>query len=145
METPTSEKYLAIVAMYRRDGHLTPESVVTEAKPKTSPLHDAFEWDDKTAGHKHRLTQAQHLIQTFRVKILPSTDDEVVTVRAFVHEPERASYAPVQDVIADPDRRAAQVERLRIEYVALRQRASQFDEFAAIVAATDALIDDQAA
>jgi hypothetical protein len=45
------------------DGKLKAEDVVEAAKPEDSPLHDRFDWDNSTAGHKYRLMQARQLIR----------------------------------------------------------------------------------
>jgi len=47
---------------------LTPEIIVTEAESTTSPLHDAFEWNDQKAAHKYRLVQARNLITHIEIK-----------------------------------------------------------------------------
>ncbi len=138
VEEPTSDKYQALLDHYRRHGSLTPPAVVAEARDASSPLHDAFTWDDQAAAEAHRLDQARSLIQRYRVKIV-TANDEVVRVRAFVMEPERESYAPTIDVAADPDRRAAEVLRIRAEYAALAVKARAFEEFAALVQATEQL------
>ena len=44
-------------------GALTPDIVVESARPKDSPLHNCFEWDDSIAGEKYRKEQARRIIQ----------------------------------------------------------------------------------
>ena len=39
----------------RHEGPLRPKAVVDDARPRTSPTHDLFEWDNAVAGEKHRL------------------------------------------------------------------------------------------
>jgi|GEM_PF-2541634 len=41
---------------------LYPHEVVRLARSPKSPLHNEFEWNDKIAGHEHRLNQARRLI-----------------------------------------------------------------------------------
>lgn len=55
--------------IYERDGGLKASTVVTEAKPRTSPLHSHFEWNDKKGADAHRLDQARRLIRRVRVTI----------------------------------------------------------------------------
>jgi len=45
-------------------GELTAPILVETAKEVTHPLHPFFEWDDKLAGNKHRLSQARALIRS---------------------------------------------------------------------------------
>lgn len=44
------------------NGMLNTSDVVEEAKSKSNPLHDVFEWDDTKASHQYRLYQARALI-----------------------------------------------------------------------------------
>ena len=53
----------------RDGGLLRPAAVVEAARPKDSPLHNAFEWNDGKAAEKYRLIQAQYLIRSFRVTV----------------------------------------------------------------------------
>ena len=69
-------------------GKLQTRVVVMEAKPETSPLHPAFEWNNKKAGNLWREYQARHLIRSVRI-----VSDDQGDEPAFVHVP--TSY--VQD------------------------------------------------
>jgi hypothetical protein len=60
---------------------LSPETVLEKAKPKASPIHDFFEWDDSLAGEKYRLWQARYLIG--RIEIIIQTEEGEEQVRAF--------------------------------------------------------------
>ena len=64
------------------DGLLRPAAVVKEAKAATHPLHAQFEWDDRKAGHLHRLTQARVLI--VKVKIVNPNDLNAAPTPAYV-------------------------------------------------------------
>ena len=58
----------ALKEIAKRDGGLLrPRAVVDAARDVESPLHGCFEWDDKVAGEKYRLEQAQRLIRSFTV------------------------------------------------------------------------------
>ena len=47
----------------KHDG-LTPVKIVAAAKPKSSPLHRAFTWDDSEAARKMREHEARQLIRS---------------------------------------------------------------------------------
>lgn len=64
------------------NGVLLPERVVEAARPKESPLHDCFTWDDDKAAHEYRLWQARTLIRT-TVRLL-EVDGKQQPVRMFV-------------------------------------------------------------
>jgi hypothetical protein len=53
-----------------------PKEVVAAARPKSSPIHDAFEWVDKVAADQRRLETARHLcnsLQIVRVEVRNGT------------------------------------------------------------------------
>ena len=66
--------------IYKKNGEVRPSELVEAAKPKTSPAHNGFEWDNKKAGQEYRLMQARQWIR--RVYIV--FDDEPVKL---VHIP----------------------------------------------------------
>ena len=60
----------ALKEIAKRDGGLLrPQAVVDAARPKDSPLHGAFCWNNTEAAQKYRLLQAQQIIRSFRVTI----------------------------------------------------------------------------
>lgn len=75
----TKSDYVAaeLARLYQRDGKLTAEGVVDEARSEDSPLHSHFEWDDEKAGHEYRLIQARRLL---RVKVSPYVPGEEPSV-----------------------------------------------------------------
>lgn len=69
MVNATIEKELR--ALHSRDGVLTCEAVVREARAKSSPLHDYFTWDNSRAAERYRLIEAGRLIATVRIEYTP--------------------------------------------------------------------------
>jgi hypothetical protein len=63
-----------IQAIYDETGSVTAPALVEAARPKSSPAHDAFEWDNKKAGEEYRLIQSRHYIR--RVKIIVEDQPE---------------------------------------------------------------------
>lgn len=86
--------------IYKRDGVIEPETVVTESVSPCAPLHNCFEWNDKKAAHKYRITQAQGIIRA-----IVSVDEAEKTpeTRAFVSV--EREYHPVSVVIRNPEKR----------------------------------------
>lgn len=62
---------------------VTPQAVVEAARPKTSPLHRYFEWDNTKAAENYRKWQARELILS--VYIQDDDDPDAGPVRAFVN------------------------------------------------------------
>lgn len=72
-------------------GQLTAPDVVAEAQPTKSPLHPAFEWNNKAAAGQYRLHQARNLIKSVVVQM----DDSTEARPQFVHiatEKSRGGY-----------------------------------------------------
>lgn len=93
----------ALEAIYERDGAVSPQAVLDAAKPKNSPLHKLFDWDDAAAAEAHRLNQARQLIRV-AVVMLPQIANS--PVRQFVslsslRKTGGASYLATVDVMAD--------------------------------------------
>jgi hypothetical protein len=62
-------------------GKLYTAAVVEAAKRKSSPIHDAFTWDDGKAAHEFRLTEARYFLRN----IVVVQDAETEPSPAFVH------------------------------------------------------------
>lgn len=94
MPNPNGALAHELLALYQRDGSITPEAVVDTARDPASPLHHRFEWDDSVAAEAHRRTQAQKLIREVKVELIRSPDAPPVYVRAFVHLPHNVEGEP---------------------------------------------------
>ncbi len=96
----------SLTRIYEKNGELTPEGVVDEARPKASELHGRFEWDDAIAGEAHRRTQAAELIRSVRITFSDRATGERKFVRAFhslreAGNAERGGYAPTEEIVQD--------------------------------------------
>lgn len=117
-------------------GILKPEEVVEAAKPRTSPLHRCFTWDDDAAAHQWRLEQARRLLRVF-VHIVDDGDKRIES-RVFValssDRPDGGGYRALADVLEDEDLRQVllhdaydDMARFRRKYVDLKELAEVFD------------------
>lgn len=124
-------------AIYDSRGELTPQAVVDEARAKSHPLHNRFEWDNKLAGEAWRRAQAQELIRSVKIVYREATEhDDARTTRAFhaVRRPGGAhSYEPAEKVAADPFSKQLLLRDMERDWMALKRRYEQFAEFAAMV------------
>ena len=125
------------------EGVVIPETVVRKAKPKRSPLHKCFEWDDKKAAHLYRIEQAKGLLRSVTVVIQESDDEEgeTIEVRAFpCIESEGGNYyttiASVMDSVEMSDQLESQILR---ELVYLRNKHKTYKKFREVWQAVDAL------
>jgi hypothetical protein len=68
-----------------KTGKLKPEDVVKAASDPKSPLHDAFEWNDRKAGFMWRVHQARLLMGSLTMVVL--VENRKLHVPIFVHDP----------------------------------------------------------
>jgi len=107
------------------DKAITPEEVLEDAKKKSSPLHDFFDWDDMSAASAYRIDQARYLLRSIEIVIVQEDSSEV-EVRAF----HNVTIVPVKDKEEKKQvyvgvERAMKEEKLRKQVVdrALRELA----------------------
>ena len=82
MVNATVEKELR--ALHSRDGVLTCEAVLDAARPKNSPLHDYFTWEDSRAAERYRLIEAGKLIATVRIEYTPKKVMQTIYTPMFI-------------------------------------------------------------
>lgn len=68
-----------------RDGTITPEAVIDDARDPESPLHAQFNWDVEKAAREHWLDVARSLIKRYHVKI--TVHKHSVEVPRYVRDP----------------------------------------------------------
>jgi hypothetical protein len=95
----------ALTSLAELDGQrLTTESVVEYAKPKRSPLHGGFEWDDALAATEHRQLQARQMMKSLRVIHVDREEQEPTRVFLNVRYGDGSqSYATVDHIMDDDD------------------------------------------
>ena len=69
----------------QNEGQLRPHAIVDAAKPKESPLHRHFEWNDSKAADKWRNHTARKLVRAVIIKPEKDTpEDNPATHRAYI-------------------------------------------------------------
>lgn len=107
-----------------RDGRLTPEAVLAEARDPQHVLHAEFEWDDAVAGGQYRLMQARRLIRSI-VDVLDDATREISVVR-YVRDatlpPDQQGYVSMDQARQEPATAAAIMayELARVEAILKR-------------------------
>ena len=107
-------------------GTLSPATVLDDARPADSPLHNRFEWDDSVAGEKYRLGQAGELIRSVRVSF--NTPTGVETVRQFVVSAPQ-TYSPIEEVVQDPIGRELLLRQFERDWLTFKGRYAHLREF----------------
>jgi len=91
--------------LYQKHGEVKSSALVEAAKPKTSPAHKGFEWDNKKAGREYRLMQARQWIKRVEI-IYPDRQERLVHVPVIKVERETVTlgegfYKPISIVAQD--------------------------------------------
>lgn len=121
----------------KHGGILHPEDVVKAAEPKTSPLHDRFDWDDSVAAKKWRINQARHLIQVFVT--VTKTSEKEISSRMFVSlnvdRKDQGGYRVLSEVLNDDRLRSfllidalTELESFKQKYKNLVELSKVFEE-----------------
>ena len=142
--------YQAIEALKKKENRdsIDPESLVNAAKAKRHPLHTEFEWDDSVAGHEYRLTQARSIIRHIIIPAETSKTGRNVRMYEMERLPAqpgerrpKAVYKTTEDILRDPESRAALLARALRELMAFRNRFRGLQELAIVVRSIDEVIE----
>ncbi|MCK9519881.1 MAG: hypothetical protein M0R06_03290 [Sphaerochaeta sp.] len=120
--------------LVKKNGSVTAEAVVLEARNKRSPLHECFEWDDKKAAHLHRINQACHLI-----KYIVIDEEDVPELSAFVHVEieDEGQYVTLQTAKDDPVLREQILRKALSELLAWKKKYGELKEFMQVTKTID--------
>ena len=102
--------------LYNKDGSVQPSKLVEKARPKNSPAHDGFTWDETKAAYEFNLIEARSWIRV--VQIIPADKEPA---ERMVHVPtiersedsKEGAYKPISVVCEQVD----EFERAREEVV----------------------------
>lgn len=127
-----------LVRIEKRDGKLTPEIIVDEARDLTAPLHSFFTWNDGEAAELYRRWEARKLIAS--VAVVYDGAKERTAVRAFVSltdaDDERGYYGMAR-VLSDNELRSQMLADALAEVKQWRERYQHLEELAKIFHAID--------
>jgi hypothetical protein len=117
-------------------GSPTAKEIVSAAKPKRSPLHDLFEWDDAEAANEYRLDTAQKIARCLLVEVhMVELPDGCTCVRAFesvrTGDAETRQYVPIIEALSNEDYRRQIVGRMVGELEGLRKQLAAYSHFGA--------------
>lgn len=118
-------------------GILLPEKVVAAARPKASPLHSRFCWDDTKAAEQYRIWQARMLIRV-TVNVVPETGlNERVWVSLKPDSALGAGYRSMVDVLSDDDMRAQLLQDALADAALFQEKYLRLNELAEVFAAME--------
>jgi len=103
---------LELEKIKKKQGKLTPQLVLKEAKKRKSPLHDYFVWDDSEAGQQWRLQQARTMIGNIVEVVL--VEGKKTAQRSFfaVKTGKQAEYVTLKEAVTIPSHRQAILKKI---------------------------------
>ena len=119
-------------------GDLRPEMIPPVAKAKDHPLHPFFEWDNRKAADAHRVIQAARIIRSIEVVTVeapkyPTRKWELSVSKKANGRP----YKPIEEIMENPEDRAAMLQRALGELVAARRKYAALQELSIVFRAID--------
>jgi hypothetical protein len=115
------------------NGSFTPEQIIEVAKPKSSPIHKYFEWDDKRAAHLYRLKQARQIIQALIIEI--DGKDARQFVNVYIETDEKRSYLDIHKARESQSIWSQVLERAMQEAASYKRRYENLKELGPIIEA----------
>lgn len=103
-------------------GEVTPRAVVEDAKDKSSPLHELFEWNKVKAAEAHWLQTAREVIGS--VTLIVTTTEHTIKTPHYVRDPDAngQGYRSVTALRTDPaSAREALISTLQVAAGHLRR------------------------
>jgi hypothetical protein len=144
MSLMTLQQSLETLANENR-GELTPATVVEYARPKASPIHDRFTWNDKVAGEKFRLVEAAMLIRSVRVSFEQNDGTKSVPMRAWVNVREQygepGAYVPIQRALTSTETTDMILTQAKREADAFRQKYAGLEAARKVVEAIGSFVE----
>ena len=141
-------KFLIELQERSGDEALKPKQVLEAARPKASPIHDYFTWDNQKAAEKQRLEEAAYLLRSIQIEYVDlGPERRAGTMRMLVNlrrdpvEEDEASrpsdrvYLPMVSVLKDPEWRRQLLMEALDQAIHWRTRYEHFTELATIFAA----------
>lgn len=114
-------------------GILRPETVVEEARPKSSPLHKRFTWDNNKAAHEYRIWQARQLIRVVVEPIAGAKGRHEVFV-SLTSDRKDSGYRVMTEVLSDAQMRRQMLEDALRELDIFQLKYSRLRELSAVFA-----------
>jgi hypothetical protein len=99
-------------------GSVATEVIVEQARNRSHPCHDLFDWNEKHAAHLYRLDQARHFVNRLRIVRVEVRSNPTVSDRAFysVRTPDdHRGYVSHRRIMGNRDLRVQVIEHAKHE------------------------------
>ena len=129
-----------------RDGSITPQAVVEDARPEGSLLHPVFEWDDEKAAEAYRIHQAGNFIRC--IVVVPEKENEVKEpVKLFINtnptndgQKRVGAYINFRSAMENPVSRSVILSNAKHEMLLFKKKYSQLTELSKVFKAIDSVL-----
>ncbi len=139
-----SKQVIHEILKVKKEEGLTAEAVVNQARKKTSPLHNLFEWDNQKASEMWRFQQARVLIN--EVKVIVEDKEyyafENVSLKVENEEPRR-EYFERSEIISNADLRKQVLSKAFEQLMYWKEKYRQYNEFTSIIKEIDSYAEKQ--
>jgi hypothetical protein len=106
------------------------EAVLAAAKARASPLHEAFNWDDKSEANKSRLVTARLLLRSlrYRYKHVPNgpPPEPQRYCYAVKNNPKQERYVTTAKIMSSEELYEQVAKQLKEELLAFARRNAEF-------------------
>ena len=141
-----------LVELQERSGseELKPQQILDAARPKSSPIHEYFTWDDHKAADQQRLQEAAYLLRSIQIEYVDlGPQHQAGTMRMLVNlrrdpvddedhpVPSDRVYLPMISVLQDRERRRQLLLEALDQAIHWRNRYSYFKELATVFEAIE--------
>ena len=130
----------------KEKGEITSQTVLDEARPESSPIHELFEWDDTVAAEKYRLNTASSIIRCLAIEV-EDKDKKPIKCKAFVNVSKesgvtaKGKFINVSSAMENEDTRDIVIKRALNELRAFQNKYKSLVEFAGLFEEIDNLLD----
>ena len=133
-----------IIQRLADEGRLTPQELVDEARPESSPLHKGFEWDDAKAAENYRRGQATRMIRAIVVKESAVIDggSEEIPVKIFNQTERGDTYESLRTILVDSYKAEALLDKAKEELRSFRAKYSQLERLRSLMSAIDDVLEE---
>lgn len=115
LKTPPAIVGQVMEELSQTEEGLTAQTLLDASRPKDSPLHKEFEWDNRKAAEKYRLHQAGYIIRSI---VIVADETKPAEYTRAVFTVEDGKYESTQFIMSD------EVKREKLLAIALRDLKS---------------------
>lgn len=123
----------------KNGGSLKPAIIVADAASKSSPMHGFFEWNDRKAADKYRLSQAGYLLRAIVTQYAEGKPQTRAFVAVQYNGERKARFTSISVAMQDEDLRNQVLAAAKAELNAWRERYKDLTELASLFLVIDQL------